>query len=48
MEDYRFKGNVEKRLDSLEKDIHNLSQELKQVLKEIEELKYRVMEDDCR
>lgn len=48
MEDYRFKGNVNKRLDELTEAVYTLQQELEEALKEIKELKQRVCDDDCR
>ncbi|MNY46836.1 hypothetical protein D3C86_1820560 [compost metagenome] len=36
------------RIDKLEKEVHNLTQELESALKEIRELKHRVMEDDLK
>lgn len=45
---YKRLNSVEKELDELTEAVHTLKQELEEALKEIKELKYRVMEDDCR
>ena len=42
-----LRGEVD-RIDKLERETYNLTQELEKALKEIKELKNRVMEDDCR
>lgn len=42
-----LRGEVD-RIDKLEREIYNLTQELEKALKDIKELKYRVQEDDCR
>ena len=42
-----LRGEVD-RIDKLERETYNLTQELEKALKEIKELKYRVQEDDCK
>ena len=48
MEDFRFKGNVEKRLDIQLEMIETITEALRSAQKEIEDLKQRVCEDDLR